>query len=451
MTAPRRRGLALAAALIAAALVAHAQEAPTSPPEAPDVVLARAAFDPARLRARRAALLALLPPRSVVVVAAGARGPDTFPFRPRPDFLYLSGRREAGMTLVIAEEADLLFAPPRDEHHELWNGPRIAPGTAIAKASGFGDVVAWGDRNERLAALLKGGERPLFLSGVEPAELGLPEGTPARGAGPHIARLRQVKDEAELALMERAIGVTTAALREAMKSVSPGKHEYEVQAVIEYVFARNGAQRAGFASILGSGPHSCVLHYQDNRRRMAAGELVVMDVGAELWGYTADVSRTVPVSGRFTPRQREIYELVLRAQEAGIKAVRPGATLRQVDAAARAVIARAGHGRAFPHGTCHWLGMDVHDVGAFDRPLEPGMVLTVEPGVYLRDEGLGVRIEDDVVVTADGCRLLSGDVPRDPDAIEALMAEPGLGDVEVSPVLTPPPAAPAPRREGRFY
>ncbi|MCO5168292.1 MAG: aminopeptidase P N-terminal domain-containing protein [Planctomycetes bacterium] len=450
MKAPRRKLAALASTLVVATLVARGQDATPEAPEAPDVALARAAFDPARLKARRAALLALLPPRAVVVVAAGPRGPDTFPFRPRPDFLYLSGRREAGLTLVIAEDQDVLFAPPRDQHHELWNGPRIAPGTAIAKASGFGEVAPWGDRNDRLAALLKGGDRPLFVSGVEPADLGLPAGTPSRGAGPFIAQLRQVKDEAELALMERAIGITTAALREAIKSVSPGRHEYEAQAVIEYVFARYGAQRAGFASILGSGPHSCVLHYQDNRRRMAAGDLVVMDVGAELWGYTADVSRTVPVSGRFTPRQREIYELVLRAQEAGFKAVRPGATLRQVDAAARAVIARAGHGRAFPHGTSHWLGMDVHDVGAYDRPLEPGMVLTVEPGVYLRDEAIGVRIEDDVVVTADGYRLLSGGVPRDPDELEALMAEPGLGDVEVSPV--PAPAAPAPAKgEGRFF
>jgi Xaa-Pro aminopeptidase len=423
----------------------HAGAAPPSRPAAPPAVefaLRDAAFEPARLRARRAALLALLPENAVVLVAAGPRGDDTFPFRPRPDFLYLSGRQEAGLSLLLAKGRDVLFAPPRDEHHELWNGPRIAPGTPLAAASGFGEVVAWGERAAVLEAALADGA-PLFLSGIEVAELGLQKVPAARSAAGFIARLRQVKDAAEVALLDRAIGATCAALSETMRSIEPGHYEYEAQAVIEYLFSRRGAQRPGFASIVGSGPNSCTLHYQENRRRMEAGDLVVMDVGAELYGYTADVTRTVPVSGTFTPRQREIYTLVLRAQEAGIAAAKPGVTLRQVDGAARAVITQAGYGRFFPHGTSHWLGLDVHDVGAYDRPLEPGMVLTVEPGIYLPDEALGVRIEDDVVITKDGCRLLSGGAPRDPGAIEALMAERGVGNVEVAPV-PPPGVAPAP-------
>jgi Xaa-Pro aminopeptidase len=443
---------------------ARAQDAPRSGsparPSTPavEIALRDAAFDPARLRARRTALLALLPSNAVVLVAAGPRGDDTFPFRPRPDFLYLSGRQEAAMSLLVAKGRDILFAPPRDEHHELWNGPRIAPGTALAAASGFGEVIAWDERAKVLEAALADGA-PLFLSGIEVEDLGLPTTPPARRAADFIARLRQVKDPAEVALLDRAIGATCAALSETMRSLEPGHYEYEAQAVIEYLFARRGAQRPGFASIVGSGPNSCTLHYQENRRRMEAGDLVVMDVGAELYGYTADVTRTVPVSGKFTPRQKEIYLLVLQAQEAGFAAVKPGATIRQVHAAANAVITQAGYGRFFPHGTSHWLGLDVHDVGAYDRPLEPGMVLTVEPGIYLPDESLGVRIEDDVVVTKDGYRLLSGGAPRDPAAIEALMAERGVGNAEVAPV--PPasvpnaPSTPAPAQGGeegrRFF
>jgi Xaa-Pro aminopeptidase len=422
----------------------------------PDVALRDAAFAPARLEARRKALLALLPRDAVVLVSAGPRGSDLMPFRPRPDFLYLSGQREAELSLLLSAEDDVLFAPPKDERHELWNGRRIAPGSQEAAASGFAEVVSTGaPRVERLkAALARGG--PLFVAGVDTSvlERELGRAVPVQGASPHIARLRGLKDEHEVALLERAIAITSSALHEAIRSVEPGFHEFEAQSIIEYVFARHGAQRPGFASIVGSGPNTCTIHYQDNRRRMRAGDLLIMDVGAELWGYTADVTRTVPVSGTFTKRQREIYEVVLRAQEAGFAAVRPGATISQVHAAARAVIAKAGYAAFFQHGTSHWLGMDVHDVGAYDRPFEPGMVLTVEPGIYLADEALGVRIEDDVVVTKDGYRLLSGGVPRDVAGIEALMAKRGLGNVEVTPPLfvAPPPAPatepqPPPRRE----
>ncbi len=435
---------------------ASAQEAgPEAPEAAPapalpdDEALRDAAFDPARLRARRKALLARLPADAVVVVATGARGPDTFPFRPTPDFLYLSGQRDAGLSLLLAADLDVLFVPPRDLRWELWNGPRIAPGPDAARATGFAEVVAWGERRERVRRALEG-KRPLYVAGVEPKELGLDPAPTARQAGPDIAHLRQVKDAHELALLERAVGVTCAALTEAIRSVEPGQREFEVQAVIEHVFLRYGAQRPGFSSIVGGGPRSCVLHYQANRGRLREGDLIVMDVGAELWGYTADVTRTVPVSGRFTARQRAVYDVVLRAQAAGIAAVRPGATLRDVDQAAREVIQGAGYGRAFPHGTCHWLGLDVHDVGAYERALEPGMVLTVEPGVYLPDEGIGIRIEDDVVVTADGCRVLSGGVPRAPDALEALLAGRGLGNAPVAPLPEDGPPSAGGRRYFRL-
>jgi Xaa-Pro aminopeptidase len=204
--------------------------------------------------------------------------------------------------------------------------------------------------------------------------------------------------------------------------------EYQLQAVMEYVFRRDGAKRTGFSSIVGSGPNSCVLHYRDSTRRMEEGDLVVVDVGAEVQYYTADVTRTFPVSGKFTPRQREIYEIVLQAQEEAIAAVRPGSTMGEVHRKARQVIDKAGYGRYFLHSTSHWLGMDVHDVGGRGGKLEPGMILTVEPGIYIPEERIGVRIEDDLLVTEEGHLRLSAPLPRDPDVIEEIQAEKGMAD-----------------------
>jgi Xaa-Pro aminopeptidase len=208
-------------------------------------------------------------------------------------------------------------------------------------------------------------------------------------------------------------------------------YEYQAEALIEYVFRRDGAERLGFPSIVGSGPNSTLLHYDKNRRRMESGDLVVMDIGAEYGYYTGDITRTAPVSGKFTPRQRAIYDLVLGAQQAAIEAVRPGITVQRLDQIARAYM-RANSGtlcgkvtcdRYFVHGLSHWLGMDVHDVGRIDTPLAAGMVLTIEPGVYISEEKLGVRIEDDVLVTADGHEVLSSGAPKLPQEIESLMQE----------------------------
>ena len=461
-----RRTARLSAAFVLALLLGpacRAQEArpelPTTTSAAPDLdeALRAAAFAPEVLQRRRAELLASLPPGSVVVLATPRPlDDDTWPYRPMPDFLYLTGVRAPGFALLLAEGIDLLLAPARDPRHELWNGPRLAPG---AEGTGFAAVIDRRGLNERVAQLLPGAKR-LYLGGIDAERLELPaKRPPIHPADQPIAALRQVKDRHEVALLQRAIDITGAGLLEAYGSARPGMMEHELQAVIEYLFLRHGAQRPGFASIVGSGPNSCVLHYTANRRRMAAGDLVVMDVGAELWGYTADVTRTIPVSGTFTPRQREVYELVLRAQAAGIAAVRPGATIRQVDEAARRVIREAGLAGEFPHGTSHWLGMDVHDVGAYSRPLEPGMVLTVEPGVYIAAEGLGVRIEDDVLVTADGCRVLSAGIPRAVEEIEALCAKrAGVGARPAAPLPLrdpepeiPRPGAPSPEQPRRRF
>ena len=196
--------------------------------------------------------------------------------------------------------------------------------------------------------------------------------------------------------------------------------EYEVQAVLEYEFRRNGADGPGYPSIIGSGPFSTTLHYDKAERRMQAGDVVVIDVGAQYAGYSADVTRTYPVSGKFSPRQKEIYQIVLDAQRAAIAEVKPGTTLAKIHAAAFSYIQSKGYARYFIHGTSHHIGLQVHDVGSTSRALEPNMVITVEPGIYIPEEQLGIRIEDDVVVTPAGCRILS-DFPKEIDDVERLM------------------------------
>jgi Xaa-Pro aminopeptidase len=253
---------------------------------------------------------------------------------------------------------------------------------------------------------------------------------PVRDVATEIAALRLVKDADEVARLRRAIDITAEAQRRAMAMVKPGVWEYEIEAEIESTFRRRGAERVGFPSIVGSGPNSTTLHYDKNRRQTRAGELVVADIGAE-WGYyTADVTRTMPVSGRFTDRQRALYDLVLATQQAGIDAVRAGATVGDLERAARAYM-REHSGtlcgevtcdRYFVHGLRHWLGMDVHDVGSYATPLAPGMVVTVEPGIYIAQENIGIRIEDDVLVTAGAPEVLSAAAPRRAADIEALMA-----------------------------
>ena len=238
-----------------------------------------------------------------------------------------------------------------------------------------------------------------------------------------------IKDEDEISRLRRAIAITVEALKASMQAARPGVWEYQLEAIIEYTFRYHGAERVGFPSIVASGPNSVTLHYDKNRRRTEVGELVVEDVGAEFGYYSADLTRTIPVSGRFTARQLALYELVRRTQQAAIDSVKPGTDLATLNRIARDFM-REHSGdlcgsdtcvRYFIHGLSHWLGMDVHDVGSFGARLEPGMVLTVEPGIYLPDEKLGIRIEDDVLVTSTGCEVLSRAAPTTPAEIELAM------------------------------
>jgi Xaa-Pro aminopeptidase len=235
-----------------------------------------------------------------------------------------------------------------------------------------------------------------------------------------IAYLRQTKAPTEIALLEKAIQITLKAQQAAAKTIAQGVMEYEVEAALEYEFRRNGAERPGFPSIVGSGPLSTILHYDKSERRMQPDDVVVVDIGAEYGGYSADVTRTYPVSGTFSARQREIYQIVLDAQKAALAKIKPGARISDVHEAASAHIRSKGFEKFFIHGTSHHIGLEVHDVGDTSRPLEPNMVITVEPGIYIPDEQIGIRIEDDVLVTPTGYRILSL-FPKEPAEVEALV------------------------------
>lgn len=396
-----------------------------------------------------------------------------YPYRQDSDFYYLTGFREPGAVAVLRPEAPAgerfaMFVRPRDPEQEVWTGHRVGVEGARTR---FGAGLAW--PVDSLAAvlprLLAGADRVRYDSSedhpwahqeLEAILTEWEEGAVGRSlldADEITDELRLVKSEAELDQLRRAIAITTDAHRAAMAAIEPGMYEYEVEALIEYVFRVRGSPRVGFESIVGSGPNATILHYVENDRRMEADDMVVMDIGAEWNYYTADVTRTVPVDGSFSPEQAAIYRIVLDAQEAAIAAVRPGATIADVQNRAFEVVTEGlveigllegtveenlrtrGFTRFLMHGISHWIGLDVHDVGAYTvgeegsrrpRTLEPGMVFSVEPGIYIAEgtEGvdpkwwnMGVRIEDDVVVTEDGVENLSAAAPREIDAIEALM------------------------------
>jgi len=257
-------------------------------------------------------------------------------------------------------------------------------------------------------------------------------GRDVRNLRPLVDSMRLVKDADEIARMRKAVDISAAGHVVAMQTARPGMWEYEIEAAVESAFRRNGADRLGYPSIVGSGPNSTTLHYDVSRRQTRDGDLVVVDAGAEWGQYTADVTRTFPVNGKFTPRQKAVYDLVLATQQAAFDSTRPGATMAQLNRLARDYM-RAHSGTLcgeqscdayFIHGLGHWLGMDVHDVGDYSTPLKPGMVLTLEPGIYLAAEALGVRIEDDVLVTATGAEWLSAKAPKTTAEIERLMSRP---------------------------
>jgi Xaa-Pro aminopeptidase len=364
------------------------------------------------------------------LVLFGAPDPDLVEFKQENNFYYLTGFNEFDAVLLIdasAEPAEeILFVPPRNPSQERWTGVKTSPGAEGERQTGIRSVQPVSQLASRMERVLQKTPRIFTLRNDRRTQDRLRTLAPAaelQAAEPVIATLRIRKAPTELALLGKTAAVTLRGHEAAAKAIRPDVWEYEVEAALEYEFRRLGAERPSFPSIVGSGPNSTILHYNSSTRQMRAGELVVVDIGAEYSGYAGDVTRTYPVGGKFSPRQREIYQIVLDAQKAALEKVRPGATLQEVHQAALAHIQSKGFGRnEFPHGTSHHVGLEVHDVTSTNR-LEPGMVITVEPGIYLEKEQLGVRIEDMVEITAAGYRLLS-DFPKEIAEIEALMARP---------------------------
>ena len=422
-------------ALTAAPLIAQSNSCASSVVSAPEMPVA-----PDVLAARRSALLETIGSGVAVVPAASsARRPGGYPVA-SSDFEYLTGLGLSDAWLVLSGSAP-------DEHAVvLYLSEAAATEGPVADAgavTGIADVRCFSDAPEQLAALLRrdGASTPgtkLFLAmgmrGVPDADVVAAVDTAGlviQNLRPALARLRMVKDEEELARLRRAAELSALGAAQGMRSAGPGLGEAEIQAVIEAEFRVGGAPDTSFPSIVASGSNALELHYNENIATLTEGELLLTDVGAEYAGYAGDVTRTYPISGTFTDRQRDLYELVLSTQEAAIDSVRPGVTIEDLNRIARAHMAEhSGElcgaetcDKYFIHGLSHHLGLDVHDPGLPNHPLAPGMVLTVEPGIYIPDEGIGIRIEDDVLVTPDGHEVLSTAAPKSVSAVEATMAD----------------------------
>jgi Xaa-Pro aminopeptidase len=416
-------------------------------------------------------------PNSVAILPAArevARSNDTeYRFRQDSDFYYLTGFKEPDAVAVVApgrEARFTLFVRPRDKEKETWTGRRAGVEGA-REAFGADEAFPIEELQEKLAELLDGARNLYYRLGNGNPELDqtvIRQIARMRGLGwrkvrpPQIItdpgtllhEMRLVKTEAEIALMQRAADIASDAHREAMRAARAGVKEYEIEALIEYIFRKNGAAAPAYNSIVGSGANATILHYVNNDAELKDGDLLLIDAGAEYECFASDITRTFPVSGRFTGAQRDIYQLVLDCQERCIEMIAPGVTLdemhrRSVEILTEGMV-RLGllkgevsklieeeqYKKFYMHRLGHYLGMDVHDVGAYHsdgepRPVEAGMVMTVEPGLYISvdaedipDEyrGIGVRIEDDVLVTPQGYRTLTDKAPKQVEEIEALMA-----------------------------
>jgi Xaa-Pro aminopeptidase len=368
------------------------------------------------------------------------RGDLRSPFFQEANFLYLTGWREPGAILVMAPGQEALFIPRRDPERERWTGRKTAPEDTDASAvTGFEQVLPAEEFEARLPELAKSAAKVYTLTGLPAggklkALLPLREFADIAGA---VARLRMKKSEAELALIRKATEVTMNAHRAAWRRLAGGLFEYQLAAAASGVYFEAGCERHAYPPIVGSGPNAVVLHYNANSRRVDEGELVLMDIGAECAGYASDITRTVPAGGKFSARQRELYEIVLGAQKAVIEAVKPGMTLARSGPNSLHLIAveyfnqhgKGPNGEAlgkyFTHGIGHHVGLEVHDANDPARALEAGMVITVEPGLYIPEEGIGIRIEDMVVVTENGAEVISTALPKEAAEVEGTLQKGG--------------------------
>lgn len=424
---------------------------------------------------RRQALREKMAPNSVAFVFANPvrnRNNDVdFKYSQNPDFFYLTGLTEPNAVVVIFKEVqsfdsistnELIFVQPRDPNMESWSGKRL--GTAgvqnkLGIKHAFNNTLfrdfkfdfkslqkiyhSWFYDDVRDDTYDTGDLYSLIFHFKEKIKEEKDK-IDAYGLYNRMAELRENKTNEEIVLMRKAVDITIASHADMIRSVEPGMAEYHAQALVEFGFTFNGSEYTGYPSIVGAGENSCILHYFTNRKKFSSSDMLVVDAGAEYHGYTADVTRTIPVDGTFSEEQKIIYNLVLEAQNEGIKACKKGNAFRDPHNAAVEVIKKGlkKHGiiknesefqKYFFHGTSHYLGLDVHDPGTYQR-LKPTQIITVEPGIYIPEGSpcdkkwwnIGVRIEDDILITETEPDNLSGKLPRTVTEIEKLMAEPGI-------------------------
>ncbi len=394
----------------------------------------------------------------------------TYPYRQSSDMFYLTGFAEPEATLLLRPGAEtervVLFLRPRDLEQETWNGRRLGVERAVA-ALAVDAAYSIDELDKRLPTLIANTDDLYYTLGEDPgfdgkvaAMIAKLRSEERRGRRPPrrlidprevLHEMRLIKGEDEIALLRRAAEISSEAHIAAMKSAAPGVGEYELEALIDYTFRRHGGFGSGYPSIVGAGDNGTILHHIENSCTLSDDDLVLIDAGCEYQFYTADITRTFPASGTFTPAQRRCYELVLAAEEAGIAMAKPGASIAAIhdrtveiltegmidlgllSGSASEHIAEQSYKRFYPHRTSHWLGMDVHDVGYYapggkPRPLVPGMVFTIEPGLYIpansddvaeEYRGIGIRIEDDILITTDGHENLTLATPKSIADVEA--------------------------------
>ncbi|WP_018149697.1 Xaa-Pro aminopeptidase [Leeia oryzae] len=434
-------------------------------------------IEPSRYRARREQLWANLGGGVVVLPTAPeqTRNADShYAYRFDSHFYYLTGFEEPEAILVMVSGSQgarhILFCREKHLEREIWDGFRYGPDKA-KEVFGFDEAYAFESFTEKLPDLLKGHQQLVFPIGFDaafdqqvlairskliPSVERTGEEVPHRIIDllPEIAALRLLKDEAEVARLQRASDISASAHLRAMRFTRPGLFEYQVEAEILHEFVSNGARSPAYTSIVAGGANACVLHYITNQDVLKDGELLLIDAGCEYQGYAGDITRTFPVNGKFNPIQKDLYELVLASQYAALDKTKPGcgvrdghfATLRVLSqgmldlgllkGTVDEVIEQETYKRFYMHGTGHWLGLDVHDCGRYKTgdqwtTLQPGMMVTVEPGIYIRPAddvpeafwNIGIRIEDDVLITPEGHRILTHAAPKTVAEIESLMAD----------------------------
>lgn len=425
---------------------------------------------------RRQALLAKMVPASAAIIFAApevTRSNDSeYPYRQNSDFWYFTGFNEPEAVLVLIKSSEnhnhsVLFNRVRDLNAEIWFGRRLGQDAAPEKLS-VDRALPFDDISEQLPQLLNGLDvvyhaqglytqaDDLLFAALEKLRRGSRQNLIAPATltdwRPWVHEMRLFKSPEELRILREAGRISALAHTRAMQQCRPGMYEYQLEGEIHHEFNRHGARFPSYNTIVGSGENACILHYTENECQLRDGDLVLIDAGCELQGYAGDITRTFPVNGQFSAPQRAIYDIVLSSLNKALELFRPGTSIREVNEQVvrimvtglvelgvmkgdvETLIAEQAHREFYMHGLSHWLGLDVHDVGFYgndrDRILESGMVITVEPGLYIAPDadvpveyrGIGVRVEDDIVITAEGNENLTDSVVKDADEIEALMA-----------------------------